>query len=121
MWGVIHWTARVVAAAALVVLCLFAVGEGVGTSVKTPGELALFACVILMMAGLIVGFRHERLGGAVALGGLVLFYLADRVFSGSWPNGPAFGVLFGLPALLFLISGDHAQHALSGRLTPHAP
>ena len=109
MWGVIHWAALCVAAAALIVLGMFVYGEAFGKS-RTPWkitEVLLGVCFFIAAAGLIVGFRHERLGGGIALCAMSLFYAVNYLASGLWPRGPWFFLVFALPAALFLLAGDH--------------
>ena len=43
-------------------------------------------------------------GGFLIVGGIIVFYLFDYFFSGSFPRGPMF-LIIALPGILFLSAG----------------
>jgi hypothetical protein len=61
-----------------------------------------------LVFGLILGWRQEKLGGYIALGSLIGFYIVSLVFAPGLHKGLALVVL-ALPGLLFLLSAFAAQ------------
>jgi hypothetical protein len=61
-----------------------------------------------LVFGLILGWRQEKLGGFIALGSLVGFYLVSLVLAPGLHKGLALVVL-AVPGLLFLLSAFAAQ------------
>lgn len=101
---VLRWTARILSAISIGVITLFMIGEGFNPARISLPEWALFACFpFAVVAGLIVAWRNEWLGGAIAIGGLLGFYLTHAWFAdGHLPTGWAYGI-FTSPALFFLL------------------
>jgi hypothetical protein len=64
--------------------------------------------------GLVLGWKWELLGGALAVGGLVAFYLLDFLFSGTFPRGPFF-LIIASPGVLFLLAGVMGRRRLDER------
>jgi len=97
--------ARVWAAAAVLMLLAFSVGELFmedGERGPTPAEwvgLAFFPGGVAL--GHVLAFRREGLGGMVSVGSLGAFYLWNLITRGGLPGGPFF-VLFAFPGFLFL-------------------
>ncbi len=110
----VHWTARIWALLSIALLAAFASSPS-EPAWPTLGEwlgLAFFPGAVA--TGLAVGWRHELVGGLVAIGGLIGFYIWHFAFDGSWPGGPYFA-LFTTPAAVFLAS--HFLRARAERLT----
>lgn len=98
---ILRWVARVMSLFTMGVVLMFAFGEGVPAG-RDWVLLAFFPIGLLI--GLVIGWRREVLGGAVAVGSMAVFFALLAAFSGRFPAGPYFAIL-GLPGLLFLISG----------------
>ena len=64
----------------------------------------MMAVFVVVFLGLILGWKWEKLGGWLVVGGMALFYLLDFAFSSTFPRGPSFA-LIALPGLLFLLAG----------------
>jgi hypothetical protein len=106
---VVRWITRFLAAlmAAFIAFMLVgnAVTDGVGPFFKmTFRESLMMASFLVVFLGLILGWKREKLGGWLVVGGMVLFYLFDFAFSGTFPRGWFFP-LIALPGLLFLWIG----------------
>jgi hypothetical protein len=106
MLGLIRWTARIWAAASLLFLSAFIFGnteppEKWPTVVEWIG-LAFFPIGIIL--GLVIAFRKELLGGAIAVLSLLGFYIWHFIVAGRIAEGPWF-VIVAAPGLLFLIAG----------------
>jgi hypothetical protein len=92
--------ARVCSVGSLVIILAFATSGG---GAPTPSEwvaLAFFPVGVLL--GLAMAWYHEGVGGAVAVGSLLAFYLW-MTFVGRTPSGPYF-FLIAAPGFLFLAS-----------------
>ncbi len=74
-----------------------------------PAVLVQLACMAGVVAGIIVAWRNESLGGSVILLSLALFYGAQVVFYQTVPGGWVIPFMI-LPGLLF-----KASHWLRGR------
>lgn len=102
---IIRWIARVWSALSILLLLAFAIGEaehGPGPSRQMWVGLAFFP--IGVCAGLALAWYREKLGGLLALGSLVAFYVWNISRSGHPPRGPWF-FLVAAPGILFLIAG----------------
>ena len=92
--------ARVVSALLLLIICVFAVYEGVPNPFQmTPREWACDGGFALVFLGLILGWRFEWLGGLMVLAGFAVFMFANYPITGVfWPGRsivfPVVGVLF---------------------------
>ena len=106
---VIRWTARVLAALMSAFIAFMFVGnaatDGVGPlfDLNLREILMMFAFGVVFL-GLLLGWKKEKLGGWLVVGGMALFYLFDYAFSGTFPRGPFF-LLIALPGILFLLVG----------------
>ena len=105
----IRWVARILAAlmAAFIAFMFIgnAVSDGIGPFLGMNLRESLMMTVFLIVfLGLILGWRMQKLGGWLAVGGMAAFYLLDFTFSGNFPRGPFFP-LIALPGLLFLVAG----------------
>lgn len=99
-----RWTARGIAAVLMLVVVAFVIGEGMPNVLQaTPSEILQFLAFTVVVAGLLIGFRWEFLGGLTVLGGLVVVYTMNVAATGKVPGG-AFPWFF-IPGLLFLVSG----------------
>lgn len=112
---IIHWIARVLASLMAALIAFMFIGntisDGIGPLIQlTFRESLMMGALIAVFLGLILGWKREKLGGWLAVGGMVLFYLIDFAFSGTFPQGPFFP-LIALSGLLFLISG-YAQEKM---------
>jgi hypothetical protein len=102
----VRWVARVWSILSILAVLAFAVGEALaGNGPRpTPEEwVGLALWPIGVGVGLVVAWFREELGGILALGCLIAFYLWNLHRSGHLP-GPFF-FLMAVPGLLFLIAG----------------
>ena len=107
--------ARAMSAISIGIIALFIIGEGFNPAQIARQEWALFAFFpFAVVVGLIVAWRNEWLGSAIALGGLLGFYLTHAwLADGHLPSGWAFG-MFTSPALLFLLYAMLTRTAKQG-------
>ena len=110
---VVRWIARVWSAFSVAMILLIFIGEGISERFEFLGHLSsreatmmfAFAAVVL---GLVLGWKWELYGGVLTVCGVVAFYLANYLFSGTLPRGPYF-LLFAFPSLLFIYCGLHPR------------
>ncbi len=98
--------ARIWSLAAVGFVLLFLVGEGLNSQGGKPTGadwmgLAFWPTGICL--GLIIAWFRIRLGGAIATGSLVGFYVWDLLERGTFPRGPYF-ILVAAPGILFLVA-----------------
>jgi hypothetical protein len=85
-----------------VLALLFLIGEGgFNPFAMTADEAVLMVLFWAAIAGLVIGWWSERIGGLLTVGSIVLFYVVHRLVGGSFPKGWAFA-LIALPGVLFL-------------------
>jgi hypothetical protein len=101
----IRWAARVWSIASIGFVLLIAVGEVLYPHAPPPATLRDWAGLFLFpfgtCLGLMLAWRWEGLGGAIATGSLLGFYLVMWMRDGRLPGGPYF-VLVAAPGILFL-------------------
>ncbi len=74
MRKVVRWTARLWSIASVGLILFFIVGEGV--KIARPSEWLLFLFFpIGISAGMILAWWKEEIGGSIAVGSLLLFYM----------------------------------------------
>jgi len=95
-----RWTARIMGALFVLLIVVLAVGEGVphrfGRGGLSLGEVLGFAALIIVVAGMLVAWKWETVGGLLVLGGWTFFVVYGR---------QTFGLIFCWPlvtGLLFL-------------------
>lgn len=102
---VLRWIARSLSAALLGLFCMFWVGEG-PPPIFPPCFLTFeVGLLVLCLAGLVVAFRAELLGGTLGLAGSAGFYLANFAASGfhRFPGGWVFPLLLITPMLYLVV------------------
>ena len=118
VFSALLWTARALSVGSVVLLLLFLSGEdGLDSSKVRPREWAgLLFFPFGVMAGMVVAWWRESLGGAVCVGSLIAFYVWQLLVSGGLPRGPYF-FAFSLPGFMFLLYGLLSRRSRDLRLT----
>lgn len=102
---VLRWLARFGSVASAALLLLFLFGEEMDPGQLTAADiLALLFFPFGVVAGMLLAWRWETLGGAITVLSLLAFYKVIYAASGRFPGGIWF-MLFALPGLLFLYCG----------------
>ena len=106
---IIRWIARILAALMTAFIAFMFVGntvtDGFGPLLKmTIKEYLMMGLFIIVFLGLILGWKREKLGGWLVVSGMVLFYIVDFAFSGTFPRGWFFPMI-ALPGLLYFAIG----------------
>jgi uncharacterized membrane protein YhdT len=119
MITLMRWLARLVGALMVVLFVVFFVGESLGGD--APGHLTLgewleMAALLIMLAGALLAWRWEAVGGALSLGGGLAFNVVESLGGGRvelvW-----FAVAFMVVGALFLLCGYHSARR-EGGLSP---
>ena len=80
---------------------LFLSGEGFDPTKLNGMELAMSAALATALLGMLAMWRWECIGGAFAVGGMLVFYTINLAVSGRFPGGFAFPLFF-VPGILAL-------------------
>jgi hypothetical protein len=100
----IRWIARVMGVCVVGLVVVFFIGEGGFNPLRaTRHESLQMLSVMITCAGLVAAWRWELFGGAMAVGGMLLFYALDFAANGHFPRGWVFGAI-GLNGLLFILA-----------------
>ncbi len=97
--SILRWTARIWGVASTLLLLAFAFGGREHLRFTASEALAFLFFPVGVVAGFIVAWRHELVGGLVTVGSLTFFYLS--VGGSGRPLGPYF-LLFAAPGFLHL-------------------
>ena len=102
---VLGWLARILGAISIAVLLLFVIGEPSGPSSITWDQaigLVFFPCGLIV--GLALAWYRELLGGLIAVGSVVCFYVVyEALLHGGWPGW--WFMVFAAPGVLHLLHG----------------
>lgn len=120
---IIRWTARLGSIASIGLLLAFLLGEG-----EWPLQLSLSEGLGIMLfpggviAGMVIGWWREGMGGLIAIASLVAFYLEQVIIGHGAPQGPWF-LIFALPGLLFMLYWVLSRNGSNRQQPPtyHAP
>jgi hypothetical protein len=80
----------------------FFIGQHVDFSAFNRIQTLLMITVAIAMAGMVLGWQSELLGGLLNVGGVLAFYTIHFAARASWPP-PTFPLL-AVPGLLYLIA-----------------
>jgi hypothetical protein len=106
--------------AMLGVVALIYIGEGGVNPLRlTLNEAGLMILFWTAVAGLIIAWRFEALGGALTVAGVVLFHALHWHLSGGPPKSWFFAS-FVIPAFLFLLTAA-LNRSCTVRTAPGAP
>jgi hypothetical protein len=98
--------ARIWSLASIAFVLIFVLGElrnGHGPTPTGAEWIGLAFWPSGVIVGLIVGWFRKGLGGAIAIGSLVAFYVWNLLERGTFPRGPYFILVAG-PGVLFLLA-----------------
>jgi hypothetical protein len=106
---VLRWSARISGLLLVVLVVAMTIGHGGPPNVfQAPLPVQIEFCgLFLSLAGFLVGWRREGLGGLLAATGFAIFCATELIVTGRPPGGAI--PLFIVPAVLLLASrGIHA-------------
>lgn len=101
---IVHWTARLLSVLplAFVIIAIAHEGSNPIAIIRSTHGLFLFF-PIGGLAGFLLAWRWELIGGMVSVGSLAMFYVLHYVQQGRVPAGANF-LIFCSPAFLFLVA-----------------
>jgi len=103
-----RWTARILGAALLVLIVIFAIGEGMPNPITQPALVQLgFLGLAIVMVGALAGWRWDLAPAIISLAGWCLFALAVTMLG----RGSPFVIAFAFPGLLLLASARLRRQA----------
>jgi len=74
-----RWTARTIGTLLLLLIAIFAMGEGMPNPLSLSiRELLLFAAILSMIVGQIAAWKWEGIGGVLILGGFAFFCIVNH-------------------------------------------
>jgi hypothetical protein len=104
--SIIRWLARIIGTFLFLGLMAFVIGEGLPNPAKLSlPELIGFLAMFLIVAGLLLGWKWERLGGLLNIIGVAAFLTLEliinhRLHANCWPF-----LVLAIPGLLYLYCG----------------
>jgi hypothetical protein len=115
---IIRWLARIIGTLSVAVVLFLMVAESVekGRIAIDRDRIPMTAFGFLAFIGLIMAWKWERLGGAMALGGLIAFNILAPASAAKGGNFVVTG-LYGLPALLFIFCWWQTRKQLNPKAT----
>jgi hypothetical protein len=105
--SILRWIARTWSYLMAILIIFIAIGESTQDGFSailhlTMRESMLMAAFVIVTAGLILGWKWERLAGFMITLGMLAFYLLDFLFAGHFPKGGLF-LIIAFPGLLYLV------------------
>lgn len=98
----VRWLARLISIMLLALVIMLAFGEGFPSPFSlTSLEFVLFAALIIMLAGFLVAWKNEGLGGILILIGFLIFFITNYAGSNSFNLG-IFFILFPVSGAMFV-------------------
>ena len=116
----VRWTGRALTALLVGVVIVIFIGEGFNP-LRLKGievlQMVLFwtACV-----GMVLAWRWPVIGGALSLGGMILFFTVELAVTGGFPRGLFFYLML-LPGILFLADGFISRRVSAQASSPSDP
>jgi len=105
---VVRWIARIMGLLIVGLFLLFMMGEGLNPLRLNGIELPMSGALFLALAGMLLLWWWELLGGVMAVAGMIAFYSINFVASGRLPGGPVFPLCF-VPGVLGLVCWWHER------------
>jgi hypothetical protein len=99
-----HWGGLITGNILLLIFIIFLIGEGVPKISFTRTDLLSRGSLILAFAGILAGWKWDKLAGIMILSGILIFYLNHYISIGRFPGGWVFP-LFYLAGSLHLVAG----------------
>lgn len=115
---IIRWLARIIGTLSVAVFLFLFVAESVekGRIAIESDRIPMTAFMLLVFIGLIIAWKWEGLGGAMALGGLIAFNILAPASVAKGGNFVVTG-LYGLPALLYIFCWWQTRKQLNPKAT----
>lgn len=105
---ILRWVSRLLGLFLIGLILVFAAGLRFNPLALQPTEIVMTVALLASLAGMVVLWWREGLGGAVSLAGIALFYAINFAASGRFPGDWVFPLFF-LPGILALACWWHDQ------------
>jgi hypothetical protein len=113
----VRWTDKVLSALLVGLVLVMFVGLSIDAGFRPPRltgvETVLMIFFWTSCIGMVVAWRWQVIGGALSLGGMILFFTVELAANGRFPRGFALYLML-LPGALFLLSGFLSQRMSGG-------
>jgi hypothetical protein len=120
--SIVRWLARIIGTFLFLALMGFVLGEGLGGEgfpnfvQLSATELIGFLAMFLIAAGMLMGWKWERLGGLLNLVGVATFLALEliinhRIHFHQWPF-----FILAIPGILYLICGVWPKRSAAAEL-----
>lgn len=100
-----RWTARLLAAAIVVLVLSFMIGEGgFNPRLLSPLEALQMALFVSACLAMLIAWQWELWGGLLSLAAMVGFMAVELAVNGGLPRGATFYLMF-LPGICYVLCG----------------
>ncbi len=99
--NILRWAARILGLLLAGLVLLITTGEGIDPSELTLTTGLMSVAFFAAIAGMLVLWRWELIGGMMVLVGMMVFYVINFAVSGKLPSGWVFPLCF-MPGILAL-------------------
>jgi hypothetical protein len=103
----VRWTPRILSALLVGLVLLMFIGLSIDAGFRSPRltgvEIAQMIFFWTACIGMVVAWRLQEIGGALSLGGMILFFAVEFAVNNRLPRGFALYLML-LPGALFLLS-----------------
>ncbi|HOP25930.1 MAG TPA: hypothetical protein PLM22_02345 [Candidatus Sabulitectum sp.] len=103
--AMLKWSARITSLLLAVLILVIFTGEAASSDFGgfTLRESVMMLAVFVVWTGYLIGWKIQRAGGLMVLGGIAVFYGLNMAFSGRFPGGWIFPIM-GIPGALYVLS-----------------
>jgi hypothetical protein len=98
----VRWIGRILGVLLVGLFLLFMIGQGFNPLRLNGTEIPLASALFIALAGMLLVWRQELLGGTMVLAGMLAFYSINFAASGRLPGGSVFPLCF-VPGILALV------------------
>jgi hypothetical protein len=98
----VRWIGRILGVLLVGLVLLFMIGEGFNPLRLNSLEIPLASALFIALAGMLLVWRRELLGGTMVVAGMLAFYSINFAASGRLPGGSVFPLCF-VPGILALV------------------
>ena len=98
----LHWIGRILGVLLVGLFLIFMIGQGFNPLRLNGTEIALASALFVALAGMLLIWRQELIGGTMVLAGMLAFYSINFGASGRLPGGSVFPLCF-VPGIVALV------------------
>jgi len=98
----VRWIGRILGVLLVGLFLVFMIGQGFNPLTLNGTEIRLASALFIALAGMLLVWRRELLGGTMVVAGMLAFYSINFATSGRLPSGSIFPLCF-VPGILALV------------------